>query len=112
MKIYKNEKIVAYTQGEVFNKEELNQIAHPFNLYVFTGYTGDWRAENNFEVEVWAKNPKLALEAIGYYDNYEKSWGDFRGVIEAINNNNCQLFQKIVKYYKRDLGKYIKSAQS
>ena len=108
MKIYKNEKIVAYTQGEVFDKEELNQIAHPLNLYVFTGYTGDWRAENNFEVEVWAKNPKLALEAIGYYSDYQKEWGDFRGVIEAINNDNCQLFQKIVKYYKRDLGKYVK----
>ncbi len=100
MKIYRNEKIVAYTQGETFTEDELKQIAHPLNTYVFMGI--------KCETEVIAKNPKLAIEALGYYGDYARQWGDFRDVIEAVDNGDCQLFQKVVKYYKRDLVKYTK----
>lgn len=110
MKILKNEKIVAYVvKGDTFNSSELRKISIPLNTYMFSGF---YEETHDTDIEVKAKNPKMALEAIGYYSDYEREWGDYKELIRAIDNGDALLYQKYVKYFKRDISKYLKGEET
>jgi len=50
------------------------------------------------EITVHAKDLEALKTALGYYSSYSREWGDYRGIIEAIDNKNATIHEVKTKY--------------
>lgn len=97
-RIIANGEIIAYTQGESFTSEALARITPNMKRFDFScpSYNGE-------PITVKAVSIEAAMQALGIGSDYEAEWGDFRGLIEAHENNDLDCFEVRTIFTKIDL---------